>query len=77
MSTTVKPAQATDFDKNIFYVVRSNGIEEVIIANNEDEITDAGLVMSLVEVERIRDRLIATRMAVESASSVVVTSSID
>jgi hypothetical protein len=55
------------FNKNVFYVVHADGKEEVVIANNEDEIVGATLVISLEEVEQIRERLVATLEAVAAA----------
>lgn len=77
MSTQQQTAPSGDFDKNIFYVLLNDGSENVVIANNEDEITTAKLVISLEEVERIRDRLISTRLAVENVSSISIATSVN
>lgn len=48
----------SNFDKNFFYCVRKDGTEEVVVANDQGEIADAVLVISLEEVNRIREQLI-------------------
>lgn len=52
------------YDKHFFYCVRKDGAEEMVLANHQDDVGEAILVMSLEEVERIRAALVARKRAV-------------